>query len=192
MLEAIPFASDRRVPEQLTKDEMWDVLPDDVVLGMRLSAVEFTDEGLQIEDTVEICRVLEQSEVQLLHISTGGNVSVTPETWPGYQLSYAQAVKAAVEVPVIGVGILQQPHLAEFALREDYCDLVLSVGALGGIACALVLLSIWHKTTAGKEPSSQNGEGIRFGIFLKDSDRLIGTCGFNSLLKRRGKYGEIG
>lgn len=91
---------------------------------MRLSAVEFTDEGLQIEDTVEISRVLEQSGVQLLHISTGGNVPVAPEVWPGYQLSYAQAAKVAVSVPVIGVGVLQQPHLAEFALREGYCDLV--------------------------------------------------------------------
>lgn len=38
----------------------------------------------------------------------------------------------------------------------------------------------------------QNDEGIRFGIFPRGSDRLIGTCGFNSLLKRRGNYGEIG
>lgn len=38
----------------------------------------------------------------------------------------------------------------------------------------------------------QKGEGIRFGIFPEGSDRLIGTCGFNSLLKRRGNHGEIG
>jgi ribosomal-protein-alanine N-acetyltransferase len=38
----------------------------------------------------------------------------------------------------------------------------------------------------------KNGEGIRLGLFLKETGRLIGTCGFNALHKRRANYGEIG
>ncbi len=34
--------------------------------------------------------------------------------------------------------------------------------------------------------------GIRFGIFLKDGGKLIGTCGFNSWVTERGNRGEIG
>lgn len=112
-----------RFPLQVV-DAVKAALPEDVLLAVRLSADEYTADGVHVEDTVHTCQQLEQHGVQLLHISSGGNVPIRPEVWPGYQLPYAKAVKDAVSVPVIGVGLLQQPALAEFALREGYCDLV--------------------------------------------------------------------
>ncbi len=100
------------------------VLPEDVVLGIRLSAEDYAEGGNTTEDCVQISRALEQAGIQLLHISTGGVVPVKPPAWPGYQLPCAKAVRQAVSIPVIGVGILEQPFLADFAIRLGYCDLV--------------------------------------------------------------------
>ncbi|MBS3873594.1 MAG: NADPH dehydrogenase [Firmicutes bacterium] len=99
-------------------------IPPEVVLAVRLSGSEYSDLGYSLGELGEVCHDLYQAGISLLHISSGGNLPAQPEVWPGYQLPFAQAVKKAVPLPVIGVGLLKSPDFAEFALREGYCDLV--------------------------------------------------------------------
>lgn len=99
-------------------------IPTEVVLSVRLSGSEYSDLGYSLDELCGVCQSLHCAGISLLHISSGGNLPAPPEVWPGYQLPLAQAVKRAVPLPVIGVGLLKSPEFAEFALREGYCDLV--------------------------------------------------------------------
>jgi len=73
---------------------------------------------------VSTCRAFKDSGVDIIHVSSGGSVSVAPPTWSGYQLGFARTIRQATGMPVIGVGLVNTADLAEFALREGYCDLV--------------------------------------------------------------------
>jgi len=101
-------------------------LPEQAVLTVRLSGAEFSGSPHEYSpaDIAEIAVGLCAAGIDAVHISGGGILPVRPIVWPGYQLRYARVVKDAVTVPVIGVGVLGKVELAEFALREGYCDLV--------------------------------------------------------------------
>jgi len=99
-------------------------IPAEIVLSVRLSGSEYSDLGYSLDELCGVCQSLYRDGISLLHISSGGSLPAAPEVWPGYQLPLAQAVKRAVPLPVIGVGLLKSPDFAEFALREGYCDLV--------------------------------------------------------------------
>jgi len=99
-------------------------IPAEIVLSVRLSGSEYSEFGYSLDELCGVGQNLHLAGIGLLHISSGGNLPTPPEVWPGYQLPLAQAVKRAVPLPVIGVGLLKSPEFAEFALREGYCDLV--------------------------------------------------------------------
>ena len=100
------------------------ILPDDCALIVRLSGSEYSPEGYDLAEITSLINTLYKHEVKAIHMSTGGNLPIRPDVWPGYQLSYARAAKQAAPIPVIGVGMILAPELAEFALREEYCDLI--------------------------------------------------------------------
>ncbi|MBS3937283.1 MAG: NADPH dehydrogenase [Peptococcaceae bacterium] len=99
-------------------------IPPDVCLSVRLSGSEYSSAGYTKEDIKNVCAVLYGAGIGMIHMSSGGNLPLQPEVWPGYQLPLARIAKSAVPVPIIGVGLLKSPEMAEFALREKYCDLV--------------------------------------------------------------------
>ncbi len=99
-------------------------IKDETVLIIRVSAVEYSDEGYALDDMVSMCRAFKDAGVDIIHVSSGGSVSVTPPTWPGYQLGFARTIRHATGIPVIGVGLVTTADLAELALREGYCDLI--------------------------------------------------------------------
>ncbi|HSL93357.1 MAG TPA: NADPH dehydrogenase, partial [Bacillota bacterium] len=76
------------------------------------------------DDIIALCSEVQALGVAAIHVSSGGNVPVRPAVWPGYQLPLARAIKQNVDIPVIAVGLLGEPALAEYALRNQDCDLV--------------------------------------------------------------------
>lgn len=113
----------RRLPLQVTR-AVRQVLPPGTLLLVRVSAVEYSDQGYTLEEMVETARELGRAGAHIIHVSSGGSVPAAPRQWPGYQLAYARAIRHGAELPVIAVGRLETPALAEFSLREGYCDLV--------------------------------------------------------------------
>jgi NADPH2 dehydrogenase len=107
-----------------TADECLQVLSEDSVLIVRISATEYDEAGYSLEEMAALSRSLEAKGVAAIHVSTGGNVPLRPAVWPGYQLPYAKAIREAVGIPVIGVGLLGTPDLAEYALQQGACDMV--------------------------------------------------------------------
>lgn len=101
------------------------VLPERVALIIRLSAVDFVAEGIQIEDTIRtVCSI--ENQIDAFDISAGGNwpniAGIVP--YPGYMLGYAQAVKNAVSKPVIAVGLIKNLDFAEAVVQNGQADLV--------------------------------------------------------------------
>lgn len=104
------------------------VIPEDMPLIMRLSAVEYVDGGYGLEYSTELCRRYKEAGVDIFHLSSGGEGPIgsggRPGVHPGYQVPFARAIKEALDVPVIAVGRLEDAQLAEAILGNGDTDLV--------------------------------------------------------------------
>lgn len=102
----------------------------DTPVIFRISAEEFAEGGLKIEDSVEVCKWLETAGVDGIHVSGGSYLStytymVPPMMLPpGCFLHLAEKIKETVGVPVITAGRLHYPLLAETAIMEGKTDMV--------------------------------------------------------------------
>ena len=116
----------------------------------RISADEFVQGGLTVKETRIISQWLEEAGVDCMSVS-GGTEGVTAWTMPcmlvprGNLVPLAAAIKEAVSVPVIAVGRINTPAMAESILEQGKADLI----ALGR---PLLADPDWpRKVMAGKE-----------------------------------------
>lgn len=109
---------------QAAKSEM----PEDMPLIMRISAREYVEGGYGINESIEFSRVFQQAGVDMFHISAGGEGPIAAAGRPGthvaYQVPLARAIKEALDVPVIAVGRLDEPALANSVIGNEDADLV--------------------------------------------------------------------
>ena len=102
--------------------------PDFPVL-CRLSADEYVEGGLKLEDTKEIAKALERNGADSLHVSAcvaaSGYLNHPPYyAEEGVFVHLAQGVKSVVGIPVITVGRIRTPELANHIVDEKKADLV--------------------------------------------------------------------
>lgn len=101
----------------------------DFPISFKISAQEFVPGGLTVQESVEIVRILRQAGIDAVQVSAGNDA--TPE-WisqpmlmsRGCLVDSAHRIKQQVEIPVICVGRINGPVLAEEILREGKADLV--------------------------------------------------------------------
>jgi 2,4-dienoyl-CoA reductase-like NADH-dependent reductase (Old Yellow Enzyme family) len=100
-------------------------------LLLRVSATDWADGGWDLEQTVELARLLVGHGVDLIDVSSGGLV---PEQkivlGPGYQVPFARAVREGSGLPTGAVGLITEPAQAEQVLAEGSADAVLLARAL--------------------------------------------------------------
>ena len=100
---------------------------DDYLLLYRLGADDYKPGGLTQEDGKRAAIALVEAGVDLLDISGGLCGSVMPD-WDrisqGYFVPLAAEIRAAVNVPVVGVGGITEPQFANRLIREGKVDLV--------------------------------------------------------------------
>jgi 2,4-dienoyl-CoA reductase-like NADH-dependent reductase (Old Yellow Enzyme family) len=95
-------------------------------LFVRISATEWTQGGFDVDDAVELARVLKQHRVDVIDTSSGGNVAgATIPTGPGYQVPFAQRIRAEAGIATAAVGQITQPAQADAIVRNGQADLVL-------------------------------------------------------------------
>ncbi|MDQ0189646.1 NADH:flavin oxidoreductase/NADH oxidase [Alicyclobacillus cycloheptanicus] len=103
-------------------------MPDDMPLIIRVSAVEYVEGGYGLDHIIEICRKYKEAGVDMIHVSSGGEGRPAPNhrpgNYPGYQVPFARAIKQALDIPVIAVGVLEDFHLAESVVANQDADLV--------------------------------------------------------------------
>jgi 2,4-dienoyl-CoA reductase-like NADH-dependent reductase (Old Yellow Enzyme family) len=92
---------------------------------MRISATDWVPNGWDIEGTVALSQALKARGCAAIHVTTGG---VSPQQaiklGPGYQVPYAQRVKADVGLPTIAVGLITEAEQAEAIISNGEADAV--------------------------------------------------------------------
>lgn len=131
-------------------------LPDDMPLFFRISAIEYADGGYDIDHAIRLCEVYRDAGVDVFHVSTGGEGPPgrrKPGNYPGYQVPFARQIREAVGVPVVAVGMLEDPVLADAVIRNEDADLVaLARGLLRNPYWALnAAVALKQQTTVPKQ-----------------------------------------
>ncbi len=101
----------------------------DFPISCRLSGDEYVDGGLKIEETKQVAQILEKEGANVLHVSACNAASGYLNHPPYYVeegvfVHLAEAIKSVVKIPVITVGRIRNPAMAEQVLREGKADLV--------------------------------------------------------------------
>lgn len=110
-------------------------VPRNKVVGIRLSAEEWIEEGIHLEEMAEVARRLAAGGgVDYIHVSTS---TYHPDSWSnqipdmhmpmGAFVEHAAALKQAVRgtpVAIFAVGRIHDPHLAESVIAEGKADMV--------------------------------------------------------------------
>lgn len=103
-------------------------IPSDMPLLMRISAAEYVDGGYGIDYAIQFSKEYQKAGVDFFHVSTGGEGPIgsggKPGIHGGYQVPYARKLKRALHVPVIAVGNLDDPILANSVIGNGDADLV--------------------------------------------------------------------
>jgi NADPH2 dehydrogenase len=101
------------------------VLPADMPLGVRVSATDWVDGGCDPDQTVAFAAELKRRGADWIDVSSGG-VSPAQKValGPGYQVPFAEKVRAATGLTTMAVGLITDPHQAEAIVAEGKADLV--------------------------------------------------------------------
>jgi 2,4-dienoyl-CoA reductase-like NADH-dependent reductase (Old Yellow Enzyme family)/thioredoxin reductase len=99
-------------------------------LVWRINGEDAVPGGFALDECVQVSRWLEEAGAVAISVSAGTwhtlHVTLAPMFVPrGHMRGYAAAVKAAVDVPVIAVGRLDDPALAADVVASGDADLVL-------------------------------------------------------------------
>lgn len=102
---------------------------DDFIIDMRISADEFVEGGLTLEDAKAIAVMMEQAGLDMIHVSIGTYLSVdlniaSSFSGHGWFADWGKAVREAVKIPVIVVSRVNDPFLADEMIATGKCDLV--------------------------------------------------------------------
>ena len=95
----------------------------------RYSVTHYLPGGREIEESLQMAKILKQAGVDAFHVDAGCYESfhwAHPPTYqpPGCLVNMAEAIKKVVDTPVIAVGKLGYPELAEKVLREGKADFI--------------------------------------------------------------------
>lgn len=99
--------------------------PADRPVTVRLSGTDWVDGGWNVEETIAFSRALEARGCAAIHVSSGGlDPRQAIPVGPSYQVPLARAVKAAVSVPVVAVGLITDYEQAEAIVATGDADLI--------------------------------------------------------------------
>jgi 2,4-dienoyl-CoA reductase-like NADH-dependent reductase (Old Yellow Enzyme family) len=106
-------------------DAVREAFPADRPVWARISATDWVPAGWDIDGTVALSKALARRGCAAIHVSSGG---ISPQQaikiGPGYQVPFAQRVKADVGLPTIAVGLITEPEQAEAIIASGEADAV--------------------------------------------------------------------
>ena len=102
------------------------VLPDRCPLFVRLSATDWTEGGWDIEQSVALAGLLKDLGVDVIDVSSGGNVEKAEiPVGPGYQTPFSARIRAEAGIAAASVGMITAPVQADHIIRTGQADMVL-------------------------------------------------------------------
>lgn len=107
-------------------------MPETMPLFMRVDALDdYVQNGLTIEDVIEFLKMAKAEGVDIIDISRGNNKSAalkyevpSIDTPRGYNIENVKKIRDAIKIPVVGVGRINHPEIANKFIEEEKCDLV--------------------------------------------------------------------
>lgn len=119
-----------RFPLQVA-EAVREVWPAELPLLVRVSAVDWVEDGWSLEDTIVLAEALRRRGVDLLDCSSGGAIpGVRIPLAPGYQVPFAAEVRKVTGLATGAVGLITEPFQAEAILQQGQADLILLGRAL--------------------------------------------------------------
>ena len=105
--------------------------PQEKPLFVRISSIDDIEGGWSIDDSVALATALKTLGVDVVDCSSGGALGsataaskpLTPRV-PGFQLPFAQAIRARAGIATMGVGLILDGRQAEAALQAAQVDLI--------------------------------------------------------------------
>ena len=96
-----------------------------MIIGTRLSAVDWLDGGLTIEDTVLVALALKEVGVAYICASSGGgSPDARPPMTPGFQVPFAERIRREAGIATRAVGLITDPVQAEAIVADGKADMV--------------------------------------------------------------------
>ena len=128
-------------------------VPDGTPLVVRISGTDWAEGGWDVEQSTRLAGLLKDAGVDLVDVSSGGNVAAQIPLGPGYQVPLAEQVRTA-GLPTGAVGLITEPEQAEEIVAAGRADVVL---------LARVLLREPHwALRAAHELGVEVGDGIEW------------------------------
>ena len=173
-------------------DAVFGEVGDDYPVTVRISADEMVPGGLTAEDGVALARWLETKGIAAVHVSVGnygsytGGKMIPPMAVPDAPLvSYAARIKQSVHIPVIAVGKLHTPALAESILQDGQADFI----ALGR---ELLADPDWpRKAEEGLEAEIHHCIACNQGCISRLFDQRDVWCTVNPACGREAQFAEL-
>jgi 2,4-dienoyl-CoA reductase-like NADH-dependent reductase (Old Yellow Enzyme family) len=101
-------------------------VPEQLPVFTRISATDWTDGGWDLESSVELSRRLKAIGIDLIDVSSGGNVPYAKiEIGPGYQVPFSREIREKADVPTSAVGMITEAEQAEKIVASGEADAVM-------------------------------------------------------------------
>lgn len=102
--------------------EAW---PATLPVFLRISASDWKEGGWDVGQSIEFCRRAKAIGIDLIDVSSGGNVADAKMTIrPGYQVPFSAAIRAGAKVATGAVGLITEPVQAEQIVADGDADCV--------------------------------------------------------------------
>ena len=107
------FANRSRLPIEVV-DAVRAEWPDRLPLFVRISATDWAEGGWDIDESVEIAKLLREHGVDLVDCSSGGLVpDAKVPVAPGYQVGFAARIRREAGISTMPVGLITEPEQAD-------------------------------------------------------------------------------
>lgn len=116
--------------------EVWDG-----PLFVRVSATDYTEGGLTVNDHVTFATWMKEQGVDLIDVSSGALVHAKINVYPGYQVPFAEQIKQEAAINTGAVGLITSGLQAEEILQSKRADLIF-------VARELLRDPYWPRTAA--------------------------------------------
>ncbi|MGX1263855.1 NADPH2 dehydrogenase [Rossellomorea marisflavi] len=94
-------------------------------LFVRVSAKDYHEEGLDVDDYIIFSKWMKEQGVDLIDVSSGAVVPARIPVFPGYQVKPAERIKHEAGIDTGAVGLITSGLQAEEILQNERADLIL-------------------------------------------------------------------
>ena len=102
-----------------------ELLDDDHPLFVRISATEYAKNGWDLDECVQLAKMLKEKGVDLIDVSSGGNIhGARISVFDGYQVPFAETIRREAGIATGAVGLITSAGQAEEILQKNQADLI--------------------------------------------------------------------